>query len=57
MNGSFNRLLAQASKRRLQRRGEAWQEGDFSFADVSEKKINEKEGTSGNFDLVYFGIP
>ena len=38
MTGSFNRLLAKAPKRRLQRRGGAWQEGDFSFRGCLEKK-------------------
>ena len=31
--------------------------GIFSFADVSEKKINEKQLAASNFETVYFGIP
>ena len=52
MTGSFNRLLAKAPKRRLQRRGGAWQEGDFHFRGCLEKKINERRGEWVNFELV-----
>ena len=43
MTGSFNRLLAKAPKRRLQRRGGAWQEGDFFFRGCfREKKLMKR---------------
>ena len=46
MAGSFNRLLAKAPKRRLTRRGGAWQEGDFPFRGCFEKK-NYRNGARG----------
>ena len=58
MTGSFNRLLAKAPKRRLQRRGGAWQEGDFSFRGCLEKKkLNGIKREGRNFELLYFEVP
>ena len=57
MTGSFNRLLAKAPKRRLQRRGGAWQEGDFHFRGCFEKKKNGMRREAGNFELVDFEVP
>jgi len=57
MTGSFNRLLAKAPKRRLQRRGGAWQEGDFHFRGCFEKKLNDTRREERNFELVDFGVP
>ena len=42
MAGSFNRLLAKAPKRRLTRRGGAWEEGDLPFAKFRKTKISTK---------------
>ena len=47
MAGSFNRLLAKAPKRRLTRRGGAWQEGDFPFRGCFEKKKLSEWGAGG----------
>ena len=56
MAGSFNRLLAKAPKRRLTRRGGAWQEGDFPFRGCFEKKKIIGMGRGGrHFELVASG--
>ena len=58
MAGSFNRLLAKAPKRRLERRGGAWQEGDFVFRGCFEKKkTNRIRCGRRNFELVDFQNP
>ena len=49
MTGSFNRLLAKAPKRRLQRRGGAWQEGDFHFRGCFGKQIKWDEARRMEF--------
>ena len=58
MAGSSNRLLAKAPKRRLQRRGGAWQEGDFLLSRMfRKKKLNRIRRGGRKFELVDFKVP
>ena len=58
MAGSFNRLLAKAPKRRLQRRGGAWQEGDFYFRGCfGKKKVEQNEARRTQIRVSGFKVP
>ena len=54
MAGSFNRLLAKAPKRRLQRRGGAWKEGDFHSRGCFGKKLEQNEARRTEFRVSEF---